>query len=72
MFTFNQLANDSLRFAKALISSGIKDGDHFGVIGQNNYEFIVTLFGGLIAGGIGVPISANYTIGKTIINILKL
>lgn len=50
--------------AQVLINNGLKDGEHFGLCGFNNYEFITTLFGGLIVGGVVVPVNGNVTNGK--------
>ena len=57
------MADDSLRMANVLSSNGLNVGQHFGICGHNNYEFVVTLIGGLIVGGVGVPINANTPIG---------
>lgn len=50
--------------AKVLLSHGLQEDDHFGICGYNNHEFIVTLIGGLMAGGIAVPINANASAGN--------
>ena len=63
-YTFNDVANDSLRMAQVLTNDGLKDGQNFGICGHNNYEFITTLFGGLIVGGVAVPLNGNTSIGK--------
>ena len=66
-YTFNEVANDSLRMAQVLSNSGLKEGQNFGICGHNNYEFITTLFGGLIVGGVAVPLNPNITIGKLLL-----
>ncbi|XP_054157003.1 luciferin 4-monooxygenase-like [Oppia nitens] len=58
-YTFNTVADDSLRMANVLVTSGLKFGQHFGICGHNNYEFVVTLIGGLIVGGVVVPVNPN-------------
>ena len=57
------MADDSLRMAQVLSSNGLKEGQHFGICGFNNYEFVTTLFGGLIVGGVAVPINGDTSLG---------
>ncbi len=57
------MADDSLRMAQVLSSNGLKEGQNFGICGFNNYEFITTLFGGLIVGGVAVPINGDTSLG---------
>jgi len=65
------VADDSLRMAQVLSSNGLKEGQNFGICGFNNYEFITTLFGGLIAGGVAVPINGDTSLGMKN-NVLRL
>lgn len=58
------MANDSLRMAQALADNGLTDGQHFGICGHNNYEYVITLFGGLILGAVAVPINSQCSLGK--------
>lgn len=59
-YTFGELDSLSTKFAKALISSGIKKGDRVCIFMQNCVEFIVAHFGTLKCGGVTVPLNVMY------------
>jgi len=47
--------------ANVWLDLGLKEGDIFGVFGQNCYEYLTIYLGGLIAGGIASGIRATDT-----------
>ncbi len=60
-YTFHQLANDSRRAANIWLGLGLKEGDIFGVVGQNCYQYLTLYLGGIIAGGIASGLRTNET-----------
>ncbi|CAG2161840.1 unnamed protein product [Oppiella nova] len=71
-YTFNEVADDSLRMAHVLSTNGLKEGQHFGVCGHNGYELITTLIGGLIVGGVAVPINADTSVDYNLLSQLTI
>jgi long-chain acyl-CoA synthetase len=55
--TYADLLSQSRRFASVLIEAGLKPGDRVGVLLPNLPEYLVTLFGTWMAGGVIVALS---------------
>src|SRR5260370_640567 len=55
--TYAELLSQSRRLASALIEAGLKPGDRVGVLLPNLPEYLVTLFGTWMAGGVVVALS---------------
>lgn len=58
--SFAELARHVDRFAASLRGLGLRPGDRVALIGENSPEWAIAWFGIALAGGIGVPISANW------------
>lgn len=57
---YEELYEDSHKVASALISMGLKKGDHVAIWMPNNHVFHKLFFGITIAGGIMVPMNTRY------------
>jgi len=55
--TYSELLSQSRRFASVLVQSGLKPGDRVGILLPNLPEYLVTLFGTWMAGGVVVALS---------------
>src|SRR5436853_303921 len=55
--TYSDLLSQSRRFASMLVEAGLKPGDRVGVLLPNLPEYLVTLFGTWMAGGVVVALS---------------
>ena len=58
--TYRQVEDLSSRFARALVSLGLKKGDRVAVFMPNMPQFVLSYFGILKAGGVVVPCSPLY------------
>ena len=56
VLSFQQIAEDSSRFAHWLISQGVQKGDRVAIMLEPNRAFYATLFGAIKAGAIAVPL----------------
>jgi fatty-acyl-CoA synthase len=59
--TYADLESRARDAASALLERGIRQGDRFGILGENRVEFIALFFGGLKIGAIVVPLSTRAT-----------
>ncbi len=62
--SFEDLASESRKVAKALIARGIGHGDRVGIWAPNMYEWIVVTLGVHAVGGCVVPINTRYKGGE--------
>ena len=62
--SFSELAAESNRVAKALISSGIQHGDRISIWAPNMWEWVVIALGAHSVGGVLVPINTRYKGGE--------
>ena len=58
--TFDELSNRAKRASGALIASGLQTGDRFSIWAPNIHEWIWVALGGLMAGGVLVPLNTRY------------
>ena len=59
--TFGQMDDYANRFAQLLRSRGLKRGDHFAVLMENNSHYLQVVWGSQRAGTMMVPISTRLT-----------
>jgi len=59
--TYADLESRAQDAAATLLERGIRQGDRFGILGENRVEFIALFFGGLKIGAIVVPLSTRAT-----------
>jgi acyl-CoA synthetase (AMP-forming)/AMP-acid ligase II len=59
--TYADLESRARDAASALLERGIRQGDRFGILGENRPEFIALFFGGMKIGAIVVPLSTRAT-----------
>lgn len=52
---YDRLRTDVLAYALALDELGLKGGDRIGILSENRYEWVITDFAVLLAGGVDVP-----------------
>ncbi|KXB98323.1 MAG: hypothetical protein AA908_02715 [Chlorobi bacterium NICIL-2] len=52
---YNSLRADVLAYALALEEMGLEAGDRVGILSENRYEWVITDFAVLLAGGVDVP-----------------
>lgn len=57
--SFRELKEDSFAFASALFASGL-NGKNIALISENSYEWLVSYFGTVIAGGVAVCIDTEH------------
>lgn len=57
-YSFNRLLEDSLAFSAALSSMGLA-GKHTAVAGGNSYQYLVSMFGVVLAGGVAVTLDTE-------------
>jgi fatty-acyl-CoA synthase len=60
-WSYDELWAHSLRVAKALIACGVGKGTRVGILQTNRPEFLASLFGTALAGGVASTISTFYT-----------
>ena len=60
-WTYDDLLAQSFRVARALIASGVGKGTRVGILQTNRPEFLASLFGTALAGGLASTISTFYT-----------
>ncbi|GIV54242.1 MAG: AMP-dependent synthetase [Candidatus Kapaibacterium sp.] len=53
--TYDQLRQDVEAYALALDALGVEAGDRIGIVSENRYEWVLTDFATLLAGGVDVP-----------------
>ncbi|MFS1525755.1 AMP-binding protein [Microbulbifer sp. 2304DJ12-6] len=58
--TFEELKNRSKEAAKGFIASGLKADDRFAIWAPNIHEWVWIAIGGMMAGGILVPLNTRY------------
>ncbi|MDP5209254.1 AMP-binding protein [Microbulbifer sp. 2205BS26-8] len=58
--TFEELKNRSKEAARGFIASGLKAGDRFAIWAPNIHEWIWIAIGGMMAGGVLVPLNTRY------------
>ena len=66
--SFRETANASLSFANFLREKGLKPGDRVAILIDNSFDYIISHFGILIAGG--VEVSLNTELSETDIRFL--
>jgi long-chain acyl-CoA synthetase len=54
IITYAELNRDANRIASAMISLGLRPGEHVGICAPNSYEWLVSYFGTLKAGAVAV------------------
>ena len=60
-WTYDDLRAQARAIAKALIAAGVGKGDRVGILLGNRPEFVASLFGVALAGGVGVTLSTFST-----------
>lgn len=60
-WTYDELYARSMQVARALVACGVGKGTRVGVLATNRLEFLSSLFGAALAGGIATTISTFYT-----------
>lgn len=60
-WTYDDLWQRSVQVARALIASGVVKGTRVGILQTNRPEFLASLFGTALAGGVASTISTFYT-----------
>ncbi|HSN73282.1 MAG TPA: class I adenylate-forming enzyme family protein [Steroidobacteraceae bacterium] len=58
--TYGQLAERALRRARSLQASGVKPGDHVGILLPTSMDFVEIMFGIALCGAVVVPVNARY------------
>lgn len=58
--SFNDLHQKALEAAGAIVASGLNHGDRFSIWAPNIHEWVWVALGGLMAGGILVPLNTRY------------
>jgi len=69
-WTYDELWNRSMQVARALVACGVGKGTRVGIIATNRLEFLSSLFGTALAGGVATTISTFFT-GSEIDEVLK-
>jgi fatty-acyl-CoA synthase len=59
-WTYADLHTEARRVAKALVASGVDKGTRVAILLGNRPEWIATLFGTALAGGVAVPLNTYY------------
>jgi long-chain acyl-CoA synthetase len=59
--TYSQLRRDVEAYAAALDSLGLESGDRIVIVSENCYEWVLTDFATLLAGGVDVPVFPTLT-----------
>jgi len=60
-WTYDELWQHSMEVARALVACGVGKGTRVGVLQTNRPEFLASLFGAALAGGVATTISTFYT-----------
>ncbi len=60
-WTYDELLAHSVKTARALLACGIGKGTRVGFIATNRFEFLTSLFGTALAGGVASPLSTFST-----------
>ena len=60
-WTYDELWRRSMEVARALVACGVGKGTRVGVLQTNRPEFLASLFGAALAGGVATTISTFYT-----------
>jgi fatty-acyl-CoA synthase len=60
-WSYRDLWNRSIGVAQALVAAGLAKGERVGVLMTNRAEFLATVFGTALAGGVAVPLSTFST-----------
>jgi fatty-acyl-CoA synthase len=60
-WTYDELWQRSMQVARALIACGVGKGTRVGILQTNRPEFLASLFGAALAGGVASTISTFYT-----------
>ncbi|MFD1613229.1 class I adenylate-forming enzyme family protein [Sphingomonas tabacisoli] len=60
-WTYTELREQSLNVARALVGAGLGKGERVGILMSNRAEFLSTVFGVAMAGGVAAPLSTFST-----------
>jgi fatty-acyl-CoA synthase len=60
-WSYDQLWEESMRVARALVACGLGKGERVGILATNRHEFISATFGTALAGGVAATISTFFT-----------
>jgi fatty-acyl-CoA synthase len=60
-WTYDQLWDESMRVARALVACGLGKGERVGILATNRHEFLSATFGTALAGGVAATISTFFT-----------
>ena len=60
-WSYRELWDRSIEVARALVAAGLGKGERVGVLMTNNAEFLATVFGTALAGGVATPLSTFST-----------
>ena len=63
-WSYAQLHDHAQNVAKALVACGLCKGEHVGVLMTNRAEFLSSVFGVALAGGVAAPISSFSTVSE--------
>jgi fatty-acyl-CoA synthase len=58
--SYGELADRALSLARAFLAMGVRRGDRIGILMANSPDFVVTLFGIVLAGAVAVPINIRF------------
>lgn len=58
--TYAELSSGALRVACSLLASGVKRGDHVGLLVPNSIEYVESLFGIALVGAVAVPLNVRH------------
>jgi acyl-CoA synthetase (AMP-forming)/AMP-acid ligase II len=59
-YTHAELFTRAVGVARSLLSLGARRGDHVGILAHNGIEFVESLFGVALMGGVAVPVNARH------------
>ncbi|MDE8653479.1 class I adenylate-forming enzyme family protein [Novosphingobium album (ex Liu et al. 2023)] len=60
-WTYAELYERAMDVARSLVALGVGKGTRVGIIMTNRHEFLASVFGAALAGGVATPISTFYT-----------
>jgi fatty-acyl-CoA synthase len=60
-WTYQDLIDRAMEVAKSLVALGVTKGTRVGILITNRQEFLASVFGAALAGGVATPISTFYT-----------
>lgn len=59
-WSYHELVQRIEEMAQSFLAFGLDPGDRFSIWAENRWEWIVAALGGLIAGGVLVPLNTRY------------